>query len=263
MNRSSRKNRPPLAFESLEERRVLASFAVVNSNEFGTGSLRQAIINSNQSPGLDSIVFAIADANKTIELSTPLPTIVDPVIIDGTTQPGYMGTPLVELRGALLTNGENGLVLQAGESIVKGLAINSFPRDGILITGPGGNAIESNYIGIDVSGQVQIGNLGSGIQILESPNNRIGGPGLGNVLSGNRLEGLRIWGSKSISNSVEGNRIGTDASGLQAVGNKLSGMLIASAASGMPGTPNSISLRGTNRDVGHVSALASAAPGVS
>ena len=194
--------------------------------------MRQAIENSNQAPGVDSIVFAIPDAIKSIALTQPLPSIIDQVIIDATTQPGYIGTPIVELKGSFLLNGENGLTMLAGNSIVKGLAINSFPGDGIRISGPGGNTIESNYIGVDLNGQMQAGNGGSGVQILESPNNRIGGPGRGNLLSGNLLEGLRIWGASSISNKVEGNRIGTDANGFDAVPNAVSGVLIAPGASG-------------------------------
>ena len=221
-----------LSFESLENRCVLASFVVVNTNDSGAGSMREAILKSNQNPGLDSIVFAIADAIKSIKVTAPLPNIVDPVLLDATTQPGYAGKPLVELQGSLLASRENGLSIQAGNCIVKGLAINSFPGDGILITGPGNNTIESNYIGTDLAGTLPKANGGSGVQILESPSNRIGGPQRGNVLSGNKLEGLRIWGAKSLLNSVEGNRIGTDANGAKALGNGLSGVLIASGASG-------------------------------
>jgi parallel beta-helix repeat protein len=221
-----------LSFESLEQRRVLASFTVINSNDSGTGSLRQAILNSNQNPGVDSIVFAITDANTSIKVTTPLPSIVDRVIIDATTQPGYAGTPLVELQGTNLADRENGLLIQTGNCIVRGLAINSFPGDGILITGPGSNTIENNYIGTDLTGKFSKANGGSGVQILESPSNRIGGPERGNLLSGNQLEGIRIWGEKSLLNSVEGNRIGTDTNGVAAVPNGLSGVLMASGASG-------------------------------
>lgn len=232
MERKIERPRRRLSFESLESRRVLASFVVVNTNDSGTGSMREAILRSNQNPGLDSIVFAIADAIKSIKVTAPLPNIVDPVLLDATTQPGYAGTPLVELQGSLLASRENGLSIQAGNCIVKGLAIHSFPGDGILITGPGSNIIESNYIGTDLAGTLSKANGGSGVQVLESPSNRIGGPQRGNLLSGNKLEGLRIWGAKSLLNSVEGNRIGTDANGTAPLANGLSGVLIASGASG-------------------------------
>ncbi len=194
--------------------------------------MREAITRANQNQGVDSIVFAITGNSKSIKLASPLPSLIDSVIIDATSQPGYVGSPIVELDGSLLSTRENGLTIEAPNCTVKGLAINSFVGDGILITGPGSNTIENNYLGIDLTGKVSSSNGGSGVQILESPNNRIGGPGAGNVLSGNRLEGLRIWGAKSMSNSVQGNRIGTDASGTSAVPNALSGVLIASGASG-------------------------------
>jgi parallel beta-helix repeat protein len=232
MKKNLGKSQRQLSFECLESRRVFASFAVVNTNDSGAGSIRQAILNSNQNPGMDSIVFAIADSIKSIQVKTPLPNIIDQVIIDATTQPGYAGVPLVELQGSLLANRENGLSIQAGNSIVRGLVINSFPGDGILITGPGSNTIESNYVGTDLGGKLPKPNGGSGVQILESPSNRIGGPERGNLLSGNYLEGLRIWGARSLLNSVEGNRIGTDADAGAALANGLSGVLIASGASG-------------------------------
>ena len=70
-----------------------ATFTVTNTNDFGPGSLREAILETNSNAGLDTIVFAIGSGPQTIAPLSPLPTITDPVIIDGTTQPGYPGTP--------------------------------------------------------------------------------------------------------------------------------------------------------------------------
>ena len=52
------------------------------------------------SVGTDTIVFNIPGSGvKVISLLTALPEITDPVVIDATTQPGYAGTPLIELDG--------------------------------------------------------------------------------------------------------------------------------------------------------------------
>ena len=52
-------------------------------------SLREAIDAANALPGTDTIAFDIDGSGPhTIQPSSPLPTITDPVIIDGFTQPG-------------------------------------------------------------------------------------------------------------------------------------------------------------------------------
>src|SRR4051794_19733889 len=82
-----------LRFERLEDRTLLATFVVSNTADSGTGSLRDAITQANNTslhPGLDTINFNIAPGGvQTIRPASPLPTITDPVVIDGTTQPGF------------------------------------------------------------------------------------------------------------------------------------------------------------------------------
>jgi len=53
--------------------------------------------------GPDEILFSIGSGVQTIRPITALPTLTDPVVIDGTSQPGFAGTPLIELSGNLLT----------------------------------------------------------------------------------------------------------------------------------------------------------------
>ncbi len=230
MKKKTLSSRRRLRFETLEERQLLATYVVSNTADSGTGSLRQAILDSNASPVRDTIAFAIASLSKSIEAKSGLPPITNPVTIDATTQPGYAGSPLVELSGKQLSNGESGLNLNAGLCEVRGLVINQFPGFGITIEGLGGNRIESNFVGTDLSGQIAKGNGLSGIQVLNSDNNRIGGPGVGNLTSGNGWEGVRVWGSLSHSNWIQGNRIGTDANGLSAVPNLLSGLVLAGSS---------------------------------
>ena len=81
---------------------------------------------------LDSIWFNISGtAPFTIALQSALPTINDPVMLDGFTQPGYTGTPLIELNGAAAGANATGLGIGAGPSTVRGLAINRFDGPGI------------------------------------------------------------------------------------------------------------------------------------
>ena len=66
-----------------------ATFTVTNTDDTGAGSFRQAILDANGSPGLDTIAFNIPGAGvHTISPATALPFITDPVIVDGYTQPG-------------------------------------------------------------------------------------------------------------------------------------------------------------------------------
>jgi hypothetical protein len=66
-----------------------ATFTVLNTADSGAGSLRQAILDANANPGLDTIAFNIPGAGvHTITPATPFDPILGPVMIDGYTQPG-------------------------------------------------------------------------------------------------------------------------------------------------------------------------------
>src|SRR6266702_5005840 len=151
-----------------------ATFIVANANDSGSGSFRQAIMDANALGGADTIIFQISgSAPFTITPLSALPGITSPAVIDGTTQPGYAGTPLIELNGTS-AGGNAGLRLLAGNSTVRGLAINRFGADGIRIDGPGTNVIKGNFIGTDTSGALARGNALNGILINESSCNIIG-----------------------------------------------------------------------------------------
>jgi hypothetical protein len=104
------------------------TFTVTTTADSGPGSLRQAILDANATPDADAITFNIAGSGvKTISPASGLPTISQPVTIDGWTQggPGYAGPPLIELNGTS-AGAANGLVVLAGMSTVRGLVINRF-----------------------------------------------------------------------------------------------------------------------------------------
>jgi CSLREA domain-containing protein len=225
-------------------RAALAALLVVNSTDDtddGTCdathcSLREAIEASEATPGVkDTIAFAIAGVGPhTIQPLSPLPTMLDPVAIDGYTQPGAqenanpvgmgLNTVLqVVLDGSLLGLFPNGLDLEGGDSTVKGLAIGNWRGSGILLVANfqanfmGGNHIEGNFIGTDASGTVDMGNVGNGVRILGSPDNVVGGttPAARNLISGNGGDGVAMNFAfpGPTGNRVEGNLIGTDVTG--------------------------------------------------
>jgi len=166
------------------------------------------------------VEFNITDLGPhVISPVSPLPFIVDPVLVNGGSNPDFMGSPVIEIDGT--GAGANGLVILGGNSIVSHLAINRFDGHGIVLATNGGNFIESSYIGTDITGSLDRGKGQHGVFISESSNNVIGGsgPGEGNVISGNGSMGVRISGSGSTGNRIEGNLIGTDRSGTVKLGN--------------------------------------------
>src|SRR5262249_22766180 len=111
----------------------------------GTGTLRQAIVDANANPGADMIVFSIPGASPfTISPTSALPTITDPLTIDGTTQPGFGGSPIIELNGTVAGGAANGLNITAGRSTVRGMVINRFGQNGILLA-ESSDLIEGNF----------------------------------------------------------------------------------------------------------------------
>jgi hypothetical protein len=93
-----------LLLEPLEDRRLLTTFMVTNTDDGGPGSLRSAMIDAENTPnvgGPDRIEFNIPGSGvHVIQPTTPsgqqqaLPVIRDPVIIDGYTQPGASANTL-------------------------------------------------------------------------------------------------------------------------------------------------------------------------
>jgi len=218
-----------------------ATFTVTNINDSGAGSLRQAMISANANGvGADTIVFNTPVLGvHTINLLTPLPTIATQMTIDGTTQPGYSSTPIIELDGnsIIVLNTPGFRINGTGNSTIKGLCINRF-WVGIKIEGPvGGNTIIGNYIGVGPSGNTPRGNGTTGIDISSASNNIIGGTTQAsrNVISANGHIGLTIY-SGSIGNLVRGNYIGTNAAGTAALPNALNGIAIGTTGNTIGGT---------------------------
>jgi hypothetical protein len=196
------------------------TIVVTNTADSGAGSLRQAILDSNASAGVrDHITFSIPGSGlHTIAPATALPVITDPVFIDGSSQPGYIFPfPLVELNGTGIAAPNAVLTIDAGNTEVRGLAINRGPDAGIRIMTIGGNTIGACAIGTDPTGTIALGNATHGVLIENVPGNNIFNAM--NVISGNGLDGVRITGAAADGNSVRLNAIGTDWQGDASVAN--------------------------------------------
>ena len=106
-------------------------FSVTTTADSGPGSLRQAILDSNlaTTSGTNTIDFDIPGPGvETIDLASPLPPITTSVLIDGTTQPGFAGTPLVAL-GNQSPGSPGPFTISGGDVTIRGLAVDSVMID--------------------------------------------------------------------------------------------------------------------------------------
>jgi hypothetical protein len=214
----------------------------------GLGSLRQAIVAANAHPGRDTINFDIASSGvQTINLLSPLPDVTDSTVINATTESGYAGTPLVVLNGSQ-AGATDGLVIDGGPSggsSVRGLCINQFQGDGLLLQGNSNDVVEGCFLGTDATGTVAMGNHGSGLVLFNSGDTIGGSRAIDrNLTSGNLASGIVIDGGVAgegtgSTNVVRDNEIGTDLHGTAALGNGADGVLILNgAANNRIGMPN-------------------------
>ncbi len=217
---------------SVTASKLLATFTVNTTADSGAGSLRQAILDANSTAGADTIDFNIGTAGKTIDLLSALPALTEAVTIDGTTQPGFAGVPLIELNGTGAGAGVDGLDVTGGATTIRGLVINRFTGVGIRIQTVGNNVVEGNYIGTSLAGTADQGNGDDGVRITAVASNTIGGTTAAarNVISGNNSDGVQIETAGATLNTVAGNYIGLAATGTAGVGNTGSGVVLSTAA---------------------------------
>lgn len=209
-----------------------ATFSVSNTNDVGLGSLRQALLDANGAPGSDRITFQIpGSAPYIITPKSLLPAVSEPLVIDGTSQPGFSGQPVVQIDGVSAGAGVHGLRLLAGDSTVRGLILTRFSGDGIRVEGNGTNVIEGNFIGIGFGGVGDLGNGEGGITLYRSGFNRVGGLTVAarNVISGGNLAGIYVIDPAATGNLILGNYIGTDPSGTVRRGNRQNGIVVSQA----------------------------------
>ena len=229
--------------ERVEERTLLSTFTVTNTGDnsgvdppafAGTGTLRQAIVDSNATPGLNTIDFSITagSAPYVINVQSALPEITNHVVIDGEPLSGPAATPIIEINGGGQTG--DGLYLAPGSdgSTIEGLDVVGFP-DSSFTDGAGihilsnNNLVQANFLGPDPTGTTAASGNFFGVFIDGASNNTIGGAGsLGNLISGNDYDGVLIFDDTGAAqnNVVIGNKIGTDVTGSVALPNAGNGI---------------------------------------
>jgi hypothetical protein len=204
--------------------------SVTNTNNAGAGSLRDAIVAANSTPGLNGIVFNIPGAGcpKIINLTSSLPGITDSLVIDGGTQPGsvantsdiaFNGTRCVLLRGP---GSGIGLQVPGGAPASTQLVVDSLVFGGfdfsVFLSGGRDHIVRGSHFGVNLGGGSNAGIIGV---FISGPNDvQIGGNGpdernvfARQVTDGTLGAGLLI-GETSLRTEVINNYFGTEPNGV-------------------------------------------------
>jgi hypothetical protein len=134
------------------------------------------------------------------------------------------------LEGVRVGNGASSNTI-GGAAVGAGNIISANNDVGVWITSAGTNAnvLQGNYIGTDLTGSVALGNIAGCVFVSNGASAAtIGGTaiGAGNVISGNAAAGLVITDANTTAIFVQGNYIGTDATGTKSLADTGDGVVI-------------------------------------
>jgi parallel beta-helix repeat protein len=161
-----------------------------------------------------------------IDLNSIANTIVD----------NFIGTDV--LGASSVGNQGAGILIIGSSNTIADNLISGNTQTGISIAGST-NLIEGNYVGTSKRGTGAVPN-GTGVAIAGS-NNTVGGTSAGarNVISGNAQAGVLVTSAAvtdpAVSNSILGNLIGTDVTGMQPLGNRGGGVLVTNSSGNIIG----------------------------
>ncbi len=169
----------------------------------------------------------------------------------------YVGTDQTGMSA--VGNAGSGVQLFGANNTVSGCVLSANGGDGLLVNGSGatGNLITGNMIGTNSAGTAALGNADWGVILDQAPSNTVGGTSASsrNLVSGNKEGGVGVYGGSATADLVEGNYIGTDATGTIALGNAFSGVYVGSGSlfsDNPPGSASSATIGGTTTGAGNL-----------
>jgi parallel beta-helix repeat protein len=181
------------------------SALMANRGVDGFISLREAMLAANNTANgatPDLINFNIAGVGPhIIQPLSALPAITDAIILDGTSEPDFAGTPVVVIDGSLAGASASGLQQLIGSdgSTIRGLVIKHFTNVGVDIASSG-NRVEGNVIAF---------NGGAGVSLQAGTGNRV----LGNSIHTNTGLGIDLGAAGVTANDL--GDVDTGANNLQ------------------------------------------------
>ena len=154
----------------------------------------------------------------------------------GTTALGNTAGGIAAVTGSDNTN--IGGSLASERNVISGNG-SGLTGNGINLDASTNCVILGNYIGLNVSGTVGIGNAENGISLNGSTNATIGGPGTNemNVISDHNIHAI-VLNNSSNNATIQGNNIGTDALGTTTIGNDDSGVIVINSTGTIIGGSN-------------------------
>jgi CSLREA domain-containing protein len=224
-----------------------ATFVVTTTADIGDGlcnatecTLREAIGAANLTAAADTINFAIqlpVRGQLLIQPISPLPTITQPVTINGYSQSGTAANSDPDVSNATLRirlDGVNpgsvrGLAICASNVTIRGLSITRFVQGGVVFgtqssgtpcaNASSGGVVAGNFIGLQGDGTTAAGNQNDSV-VVRNAVVRIGGSALAdrNVVAAGISSGITLAANVAGSR-VENNLIGTDKTGVADRGN--------------------------------------------
>jgi hypothetical protein len=229
-----------------------ATFTVTNTNDSGAGSLREAINQSNSNAGTDTIAFNVSGTGCdgsgvcTITPVTLLPPVSGTALIDGYTQPG--ASPNTNATGAVnavlkivlagpFGGGGAGISIAAANTTLRGLVINGGFFYAVLVTGAN-TAVRGCFMGTDTTGMVAVQNLRGVVGQFVS-GLTVGGPAPAdrNLIAANLSSHVSF--ETVVDGTIEGNLLGTDATGAAPLGELPNGAIYIS-----PAATGTVTIRG-------------------
>lgn len=175
-------------------------------------TLRAAIEEANATAAADTITFNIGTGTQTILLNSSLPTITNPLTIDGLT-----GAPATQ--SIVISPGPNFagtiamLTVTSSGNAIRGLTISGFTSlTALFLQNSNNNIIEGNTIRAN----------STGLLLIQAGNNQIGGTTAAarNVISGQVNDGIVLSQNQTTNNRIQGNYLGTDGTGATADANR-------------------------------------------